>query len=76
MDDVRLRRAVPAAPRAQRRGARISCSPGVALGIAAGTKWYGVSSVAVVVAIWIGARVVTARRARGRDGAGATRDVP
>ncbi len=48
---------------------------GVALGIAAGTKWYGVSSVAVVVAIWIGARVVTARRRAQPDGTGATRDV-
>ncbi len=48
---------------------------GVALGIAAGTKWYGVSSVAVVVAIWIGARVVTARRRARPDGADATRDV-
>ena len=35
---------------------------GIALGIAAGTKWYGVSSVAVVVAIWIVARLVVARR--------------
>ena len=49
---------------------------GVALGIAAGTKWYGVSSVAVVVAIWIGARIVTrARAGADRDGAAATRDV-
>jgi hypothetical protein len=39
---------------------------GVALGIAAGTKWYGVSSVAVVCVIWIGARLVAARRATGR----------
>ena len=35
---------------------------GVALGVAAGTKWYGVSSVAVVGVIWIAARLV-ARRA-------------
>jgi hypothetical protein len=45
---------------------------GVALGIAAGTKWYGVSSVPVVVAIWLAARAVAARRAGGggvlRDG--------
>jgi len=42
---------------------------GVALGIAAGTKWYGVSSVPVVVVIWIAARLVAARRAT--DGGGA-----
>ena len=35
---------------------------GIALGIAAGTKWYGVSSVAVVVVIWIVVRLVAARR--------------
>jgi len=38
---------------------------GIALGIAAGTKWYGVSSVAVVCVIWIAARLVAARRATG-----------
>lgn len=43
---------------------------GVALGIAAGTKWYGVSSVPVVVAIWLGARAMAARQARARDPAG------
>jgi hypothetical protein len=31
---------------------------GVALGIAAGTKWYGVSSVAVIVVIWTAARLL------------------
>ncbi|MBW3608159.1 MAG: phospholipid carrier-dependent glycosyltransferase [Actinobacteria bacterium] len=31
---------------------------GVALGIAAGTKWYGISSVAVVGVIWIAARLL------------------
>ncbi len=36
---------------------------GVGLGIAAGTKWYGVSSVPVVVAIWVAARALAARRA-------------
>ncbi len=36
---------------------------GVALGIACGTKWYGVSSVAGVVVIWAVARLVAARRA-------------
>ncbi|CAA9477250.1 MAG: hypothetical protein AVDCRST_MAG67-600 [uncultured Solirubrobacteraceae bacterium] len=41
---------------------------GTALGIAAGTKWYGVSSVPVVVAIWIAARALAARR-RVREGA-------
>ncbi len=45
---------------------------GIALGIAAGTKWYGVSSVAVVVSIWLAARLWRARGAgRGavlRDG--------
>ncbi len=35
---------------------------GVALGIAAGTKWYGVSSVAVLGVIWIAARLAAARR--------------
>ncbi len=35
---------------------------GVALGIAAGTKWYGVSSVPVVVAIWLAARLLVSRR--------------
>jgi hypothetical protein len=40
---------------------------GVALGIAAGTKWYGVSSVPVVVAIWLVARAVAARTAAGGD---------
>jgi hypothetical protein len=34
---------------------------GIALGIACGTKWYGVSSVAVVLVIWAGARLVAAR---------------
>ncbi len=36
---------------------------GIALGIAAGTKWYGVSSVAVVVVIWLGARLLRGRAA-------------
>jgi hypothetical protein len=31
---------------------------GVALGIACGTKWYGVSSVAVIVVIWTAARLL------------------
>ncbi|MEA2192529.1 MAG: hypothetical protein QOI73_2650, partial [Solirubrobacteraceae bacterium] len=35
----------------------------VALAIAAGTKWYGVSSVPVVIAIWAAARLLAARRA-------------
>jgi len=34
---------------------------GIALGIACGTKWYGVSSVAVVVVIWALARLAAAR---------------
>ncbi|HTN24139.1 MAG TPA: phospholipid carrier-dependent glycosyltransferase [Solirubrobacteraceae bacterium] len=38
---------------------------GVALGIACGTKWYGVSSVAVVVGIWALARLVAARGGAG-----------
>ena len=42
---------------------------GVALGIASGTKWYGVSSVAVVFVIWIAVRLVAARRAAGGGGA-------
>ena len=44
---------------------------GVALGIAAGTKWYGVSSVAVVGVIWVLARLIARRQAAGavvRDG--------
>ncbi len=41
---------------------------GAALGVAAGTKWYGVSSVPVVVAIWLGARLLVSRR-RGAGGA-------
>ena len=44
---------------------------GVALGIAAGTKWYGVSSVPVVVAVWIAARAIAARRTPSGGGAGA-----
>ena len=36
---------------------------GVALGIAAGTKWYGVSSVAVAGVIWVAARLVARRGA-------------
>jgi hypothetical protein len=36
---------------------------GVALAIACGTKWYGVSSVPVVIAIWLVARLLAARRA-------------
>ena len=35
---------------------------GAALAVAAGTKWYGVSSVPVVVAVWVAARAVAARR--------------
>jgi dolichyl-phosphate-mannose-protein mannosyltransferase len=46
---------------------------GVGLGIAAGTKWYGVSSVPVVVAIWMAARAVAARRG---GGAGRAREGP
>jgi len=41
---------------------------GIALGIAAGTKWYGVSSVPVVIVIWTAARLVAARRATAREG--------
>jgi hypothetical protein len=41
---------------------------GVALAIACGTKWYGVSSVPVLIAIWLGARLLAARRT-GRSGA-------
>jgi hypothetical protein len=45
------------------RGARRSdlALAGIALGIACGTKWYGVSSVAVVVVIWAPARLAAAR---------------
>jgi hypothetical protein len=49
---------------------------GIALGIAAGTKWYGVSSVAVVVVIWTGARLLRERGADGGMGAaGPLRDT-
>jgi len=41
---------------------------GVALAVACGTKWYGVSSVPVLIAIWLGARLLAERRA-GRSGA-------
>jgi hypothetical protein len=50
--------------RSQRRSDLVLA--GVALGIAAGTKWYGVSSVAVVAVIWIVARLVARRRAPAR----------
>jgi hypothetical protein len=39
---------------------------GVALGIACGTKWYGVSSVAVVIVVWAGARLLAERGRRAR----------
>ena len=45
---------------------------GIALGIAAGTKWYGVSSVAAVGVVWAGARLLadrTRRRSARGDGA-------
>jgi len=48
---------------------------GAALGIAAGTKWYGVSSVPIVVAIWLAARAVAARRAPGDAAAERTEPV-
>lgn len=35
---------------------------GAALAVACGTKWYGVSSVPVLIAIWLAARLVHARR--------------
>ena len=47
---------------------------GIALGVAAGTKWYGVSSVAVVVVIWAGARLLRERGA-ARGIAGPLRDT-
>lgn len=44
---------------------------GIALGLAFGTKWYGVSSVAVVILVWLGASLLARRSIRsvGRDGA-------
>ena len=44
---------------------------GLALGISFGTKWYGVSSVVVAVAVWLGARLIARHRVRlvGSDGA-------
>jgi len=36
---------------------------GAALAIACGTKWYGVSSVPALIAIWLAARLLTTRRA-------------
>ncbi|MBI5105470.1 MAG: phospholipid carrier-dependent glycosyltransferase, partial [Solirubrobacterales bacterium] len=43
---------------------------GVALGIALGTKWYGVSTVAIAVVVWLAARVLAGHRHRAiaRDG--------
>ena len=38
---------------------------GLALGLACGTKWYGVSSAAVVGGLWLLARLLAARRTRG-----------
>ncbi len=37
---------------------------GLALGLALGTKWYGVSAVAIVVVVWLGAGFVSDRPAR------------
>jgi hypothetical protein len=37
---------------------------GLGLGIAFGARWYGVAAVAVVVAVWLAARLVLERRAR------------
>ncbi len=46
---------------------------GVALAIACGTKWYGVSSVPVLLAVWLAARLLAARRAgAAADGPAAT----
>jgi hypothetical protein len=42
---------------------------GVALAIACGTKWYGVSSVPVFVAIWLAGRLLHARRRAAPPGA-------
>jgi len=42
---------------------------GVGLAIACGTKWYGVSSVPVLLAIWLAARLLHARREAGKPGA-------
>lgn len=44
---------------------------GVGLGIAFGSRWYGVSSVAVVTAVWLGTRLASrpARRGLGGDAA-------
>ncbi len=50
--------------RSQRRSDLVLA--GIALGIAAGTKWYGVSSVAVVGVIWVAARLLAVRAARRR----------
>ena len=41
---------------------------GVALAVACGTKWYGVSSVPVAIGIWLVARLLAARRS-GQPGA-------
>jgi dolichyl-phosphate-mannose-protein mannosyltransferase len=37
---------------------------GLALAVACGTKWYGVSSVPLLIAIWLAARLLAERRAR------------
>ncbi len=39
---------------------------GTSLAIACGTKWYGVSSVPVVIAVWVAARLAAAAGARAR----------
>jgi 4-amino-4-deoxy-L-arabinose transferase-like glycosyltransferase len=44
---------------------------GLALGVAFGTKWYGVSSVAAVIAVWAGASLMSGRHLRKVAGQGA-----
>jgi hypothetical protein len=40
------------------------CMAGVALGLALGTKWYGLSAVAVVLAVWAGGSLLARRAPR------------
>ncbi len=56
---------------ARTRGRSDLVLAGIALGIAAGTKWYGVSSVAVLGVIWVAGRLVAARRAAAGERASA-----
>ena len=58
--------------RHERLGLRRELAPaGLALGLAFGTKWYGVSSVAVILAGWVGLRLLRRQPLRAVLGQGA-----